>query len=118
MTTISTIGENIRNERKTKGITQEQLAELSNISLNFISKIERNERQNISVKTLLSIATALEVTPEKLLSTKPIVIKRRKKVDLLTHQLYKLPEQLANQVSDNFLQTLKLIKHENWRTPP
>ncbi|MGR3741540.1 helix-turn-helix domain-containing protein [Companilactobacillus sp. DQM5] len=54
--------------RKKKKITQEKLAELSNLSINYISKIERTDGQNISIKSLFAISEALEINPSELLS--------------------------------------------------
>ncbi len=53
------IGENIRNIRLKKGITQSDLANLSGIRLNQISKIERGESDPKS-STIIKIAKALE----------------------------------------------------------
>lgn len=105
------IGDNLRNERKRQGITQEQLAEMSNLSLNFISKIERKEKQNISINTLMSLASALHISSSELLKgSSEIKSNRRKRVDQLTRQLYKLPEKEAEQLSTAFLQVVKATK--------
>jgi transcriptional regulator with XRE-family HTH domain len=61
------IGNTIRNKRKHLGITQEALAELSGLSVNYISKIERINDQNISLKSLNAIADALRVEVTELL---------------------------------------------------
>ncbi|GAJ26818.1 hypothetical protein JCM15457_1768 [Liquorilactobacillus sucicola DSM 21376 = JCM 15457] len=55
------IGNNIRIQRKKSGLTQEKLAEYSGLSINFISKLERTDGQNISIKKLKSIADTLGV---------------------------------------------------------
>lgn len=61
------VGNIIRNKRKQLGITQEALAELSGLSVNYISKIERINDQNISLKSLNAIANALRVEVTELL---------------------------------------------------
>ena len=61
------IGSLIRKRRKELNITQEELAELSNLSVNYISKIERIDDQNISLKSLIAIANALNLTLDQLL---------------------------------------------------
>lgn len=53
------IGSEIRKRRLALNLTQEDLAELSDISVNFLSQLERTNNQNISIKKLDSIATAL-----------------------------------------------------------
>ncbi|MHA5136764.1 helix-turn-helix transcriptional regulator [Oenococcus oeni] len=60
MTDEIKIGSNIRKIRKEEVLTQEKLAELSGLSINFIYRIERSNDQNISVKNLIMIAKALE----------------------------------------------------------
>ncbi len=57
---------NIRLERVKKRLTQEKLAELSNISPKHITKIE-NEGVMPSVYLVYKIALALNVTVDKLL---------------------------------------------------
>ena len=60
------IGIRIRRLRKTKGLTQQMLAELSNQEPSNISHIERGATK-LSLPTLVSIANALDVTVDELL---------------------------------------------------
>ncbi len=54
---------NIKKYRKEKGITQEKLAELTGLSLNFISKIESIKMHKcFSLETLGRIADALNIS--------------------------------------------------------
>jgi len=62
------VGQNIRNLRKQKGWTQEELAEASNINDKEVSHIEQGKR-NITIATLSKIAAALETSAQKLLSS-------------------------------------------------
>lgn len=55
------LGKKIKETRKLKGHTQEELAEMVGLSPNFIGYLERG-RQVPSLKTLGKIATALGVT--------------------------------------------------------
>lgn len=55
------IGEKIRQFRIDANITQESLAEMSGLSINYISKIERSKNPNISINALISISDALEI---------------------------------------------------------
>lgn len=59
------LGERIRALRKSAGLTQEQLAEKVNVSVNFIGNAERGESA-ASVKTLRRIAKALGVSLKEL----------------------------------------------------
>ena len=65
-----TIGKNITARRHQLKMTQEQLAELSNLSVNYISKIERGTTPKISAKTLYQLAKSLNVSMENLLKEK------------------------------------------------
>lgn len=63
---LNNLGKKIKHERQLQGITQEQLAEKADISVNFMSLIEGG--RNMSVETLVNIASALGVTVDYLLS--------------------------------------------------
>ena len=56
------IGELVREYRLSKKLTQQELAEKSDLSLPFINLIENN-RGNLSVDALLKILTAMEIDP-------------------------------------------------------
>lgn len=60
------LGNRIRKTRMNCGITQEKLAEMVDISTNFMSLIENG--RNMSVETFVKIADALGVTVDYLLS--------------------------------------------------
>ena len=61
------IGERIRTLRKRNGMTQEQLAEAANLSVPYISHMERGFKRP-SLETLVRLAVALHVTADVLLS--------------------------------------------------
>ena len=56
------IGELVREYRLSKKLTQQDLAEKSDLSLPFINLIENN-RRNLSVDTLLKILSAMDIDP-------------------------------------------------------
>ena len=60
------IGDRIKHLRKAKNYTQEQLAEMINISPKNISQLERG-KMGISVSTLMSISKALQISADYLL---------------------------------------------------
>lgn len=63
------IAKNIRKYRKLKGFTQEQLALYTDLSYDFIRRIETgNGKFGFSVDTLYKIATVLEVSVDKLMN--------------------------------------------------
>ena len=63
---LSNLGDKIRDTRLKCGLTQDRLAEMVDISTNFMSLIENG--RNMSVETLVKIADALGVTVDYLLS--------------------------------------------------
>ena len=56
------IGELVREYRLSKELTQQELAEKSDLSLPFINLIENN-RRNLSVDALLKILSAMDINP-------------------------------------------------------
>jgi transcriptional regulator with XRE-family HTH domain len=55
------VGRNVRRIRQKKGLTQEQLAEISGFSQQYISGLEQG-RRNPTVVTLYELASALGVS--------------------------------------------------------
>lgn len=58
---------NMRRIRKEKGLTQERVAEAAGLHPNYVSSVERAER-NISICNIERIAIALDVTMAELVS--------------------------------------------------
>ncbi len=63
--TIFKLGQKIRVERQKRRISQEKLAELSDLNRNFIGMVERGET-NITVKNLENIANVFEINLSEL----------------------------------------------------
>lgn len=61
------IATNVGRLRRAKGISQEELAEISGYHRTYVGMIERGER-NITVTTLEALAVSLGVDPRDLLS--------------------------------------------------
>ncbi len=61
------IGENLKRLRRDKGMTQGELAKLSNIRVGQISKIERND-VDPKLSTIYALINALECSPNSLLN--------------------------------------------------
>lgn len=60
------VGRNVSGLRRMRGLTQEQLAEQSGFSQQYISGLEQG-RRNPTIVTLFELAQALEVEPVDLL---------------------------------------------------
>lgn len=65
----SKIAKNIRKLRQEKGISQDKLSKLANLSLNTIVNIELGKNPNPTIETLEKIAKALGVSIEDLLKS-------------------------------------------------
>ena len=63
---LKRFGKNVKIERVKKDLTQEQLAEILDVSQNFIACIETG-KQNMSLAKILILANALGVNIELLL---------------------------------------------------
>ncbi|MFA5687833.1 MAG: helix-turn-helix transcriptional regulator [Kiritimatiellales bacterium] len=59
------LGETLQAYRKTKGISQEKLAEMLDVHRNYVGRIERGE-QNITFDTLCGIAQTLGISLSEL----------------------------------------------------
>lgn len=63
---VEALGAVVKERRIQQGLSQERLAELAEVHVNFVSLIERGQ-QAMSVTSLESIANALDTKPSKLL---------------------------------------------------
>ncbi len=64
---LKTVGKNIRYYRKQNNLSQDRLAEKSELSSNYIGQIELGNKQP-SLESLIKIANALQVSSDLLLS--------------------------------------------------
>lgn len=99
----SALGKRIREERKKSNLTQEQLAELINVSTTYVGFIERGER-SITLDKLVSIATALGISVDYLLRDSVTVNSSTQEKLLL-----KLFSSANSQQKDFILEMTKLI---------
>jgi len=60
------IADNIRRIRKKKGLSQEKLARLADISLNTLTKIESGYAKKPIIQTVVKLAKALDVKVDDL----------------------------------------------------
>ncbi len=90
------IGRNIRKYRKQQGFTQERLAEVSNLSTNYLGAIERGEK-TLTLKTLIGIVDALDITADLLLCDS-IKNGYQIKSSMITEKLEKLSPSERNKI--------------------
>lgn len=64
---MSTIGKNIKRLRQEKGLSQDKLSKLADLSLNTVVKIELDGNSNPTIETVQRIAKALGVSVDDLL---------------------------------------------------
>jgi transcriptional regulator with XRE-family HTH domain len=65
---MSTIGKNIKRLRQAKGISQDKLSKLANVSLQTIVKMELDENPNPTIETVQKISRALCVSANDLIN--------------------------------------------------
>lgn len=63
---LTIFGRNVRDIRKSLNLSQEELAEIVNLHRTYIGMIERGEK-NITLLNIVAIASALNVSPTKLM---------------------------------------------------
>lgn len=105
---LKSIGKNIRKYRNQKKLRQEQLAELTDLSTNYIGMVERGEKVP-SLETFLKLANVLEVSADLLLIDvleKGYVVKN----SVIAEKLEKLSVQDRDKIYD-VIETM--IKHSN-----
>ena len=100
------IGEKIRKYRKARGLTQEKLAEKTDLSTNFLGALERAEK-NLTLANLINIANALDVTADMLLCDE-IRNGYQIKASLITEKV----EKLSPADRDKILQMLNIMLGE------
>lgn len=112
------LGEEISRRRRNQKLTQEDLAELSDLSVNFISRLERTANQNISIQKLDAIARALNTTTPDIINNAYRVKKVKNEsiknntpifIQKVNNELRKLPNDQAERVSKSFIILLKEI---------
>jgi len=63
----STIGKNLKKIRQEKGISQDRLSKIADLSLNTVVTVESGLNPNPTIETLTKIAQALDVKVDDLI---------------------------------------------------
>lgn len=120
---IDNLGAAIKKRRRRLRMTQEDLAEFSSLSVNFISKIERTGNQNISIQKLDAIAKALQTsvitlidesskTPESQTFVNKLS-NDRVFLDKLTNDMKKLPVEQEEALAKSFITIINSFAKED-----
>lgn len=98
------MGSRIKKARLNQNLTQEQLAELLDMSVSYVSLIERGSR-NATVETLLNIADVLHVSVASLLQDSTDLDRDEEQNNIW----YELTKNRTWEEKDMILQTVKTI---------
>ena len=107
----SSIGKRIRQYREEQRMTQEKLAEKTNLSVTYIGMIERGERLP-RLDKFIEIANALKVSSELLLSD-VLATGYNVKISKLAEQLEKLPEEERKRIYGTVEALIKYSQNKN-----
>ena len=104
------IGKRIQRFRKKKGLTQEQLAEMINMSPNHLSAIERGV-YGVKLDTLVQIINSIDCTADDLFAD---VIKcgYKAKASRLSDEIENLPTDEQNKIFDVVETMIKNANHK------
>jgi len=109
-----TIGQRIREIRRERELTLKQLADKSGLTLTYLSDVERNQTRP-SLKALLRIAGALEVSMADLLSgVEEFGTATDEALPAGLRELKDDPT-IASQLDDDWLQTLQRLNYRGKR---
>ncbi|MFR0612732.1 transcriptional regulator [Limosilactobacillus reuteri] len=107
---MNNLGANIRARRHELGITQEQLSNQTGLSINYISRLEVGTANNVSAKTLLSIAEVLKTSMDNLANGSTDEAEMGYYQKKLWQALNEMNKKQAEQVSKNVLGLISLNK--------
>lgn len=96
------ISKKIRDTRLTEGLTQEYLANASDVNVSHISNIENN-RVKVSLPTLVAICNALDVTVDYILSTEYTT------ASPLDNEILKKLQKLTDEQKEKILKIIEII---------
>ena len=122
---IDNLGAAIKKGRRSLRMTQEDLAEFSSLSVNFISKTKRTGNQNISIQKLDAIAKALQTsvitlidesskTPEPQAFASKLS-NDRVFLDKLTNDMKKIPVEQEETLTKSFITIINIFAKEDKR---
>lgn len=90
---LNGIGKRIQNRRKQQGYTQEQLAEMMNVSIQMVSNLERGNKA-IRIDNLINLSQILDISTDYILTGKATTYD----MDALAARIAQLPVKDRNMV--------------------
>ena len=97
------LGERLRNLRQSRGMSQEQVAHIADITPAYLGQVERGTK-NITVHTLEKVCTALNITLADFFSTAK---ERDRSIDEVSNQIL---HQLHDKSKSEKQAILKMVK--------
>ena len=100
---LKEIGQRISNKRKALGLTQEQLAEKMDVSIQMISNLERGNKA-IKIENLIKLSDILQVSTDYILLGKYVSADNEqlfKKINALNPREYKIVTELIDYCTEN-----------------
>lgn len=102
-------GQHLKTIRQRRGLSQAQIAELTFININYISKLERNLINNPGINLLVKLAIVLHCSLDDLILTPKTQTTITPMQNLLVDRLRQYPTVQAEQLSSLFITTLNQI---------
>lgn len=96
----------MRKYREARGLTQRELAHLTGITVNYISKLERGEVANPGIDLIASLAETLHCSVENLIYSEPEPLTNSDAINHLTSLLGNYPPQQQVALCNAFRQFL------------
>lgn len=106
------LGQRIKEARRFKGITQEQLAEQTELSANFIAKIESNN-STVSLITLVKIINVLDTSIDYLLLNDDS--NTASETDMFISNMLKNFDEQDKSLLINIIRDIKVYKNEKFK---
>ncbi|MFS0824349.1 helix-turn-helix domain-containing protein [Bacillus sp. 1P02SD] len=104
---LKLVGEKVRFHRKEQGLTQEELADQSDLQNSYIGGVERGER-NISLLTLEKIINSLNLSSETFFNYKDIDISEKNNIN----EIIKIHESLIRSRNIDEIKSIHNITKE------
>lgn len=103
---MKSIGDRIKEERTSKGLSLDKLSKLSGVSKTYLAELEKEQKANPSAEVLVRIATALNVSL-------PYLIEGEKQEDISEKPIPKTLREFALEKNLTLSQIIQLMQTEN-----